>query len=375
MITGRWDSDTIKKIMRLFIGVGCFLCFTTIIGLHLRAAHQLIFCLFVIILSALLMKNIWATLFIWWACLLFAISKFECGQIYITNIFYGAMFYYITKVAFERRHIDFFIKIVLWVLCLNLFYGCLQILSYDFVFNSWENLNVLGVQVIKGSPNGFMGNSGVMASFCCMCIPLVATRSKYSVWLSLLLLIPVFILRSTSAIGGSFVVLMFIAWFSMNKKIWFLLLAGMIIALVVFLIFFDLPGMERINVWKASLNDINQHPVVGWGMDSFRKYTATKPFTYVQGPSDIPLSKWDNPHNLIISLLFEFGIISVILLGGYLRHIFVLFRASGKNGNSLALTGFLIAFLMVSLGNFPIFLARMAVIIIPALALLEVELG
>lgn len=353
--------------MRLFIGTLAFLCVTTAIGLHMRAGHQLFYSLFVIVLFALLVRNVWLTLFIWLSCLLFAISKFQYGQIYITNIFYGSVLYYITKLAFEKRHIDFFIKMVLWVVFVNLCYGILQALNFDFIYLLSEELKFTNIPVTP-SPNGFMGNSGIAACLYCLAIPFMATRSRNSIWLSFIMLIPICILRSSISLFAAFVIILFLLWFKINRRAWISIFILFILAGITYLMYFDLPGVERFVLWKEMLRDANCHPILGWGMDTFRKFTALKPYIFVEATS-----KWDNPHNLYISLFYEFGFLSLFILGGYLRQRCIAFKGALKDMNTLALTGFALGFFVISLASFPIFLARTACIIIPALALWEVS--
>src|SRR3990167_4665742 len=82
---------------------------------------------------------------------------------------------------------------------------------------------------------------------------------------------------------------------------------------------------------------------------------------------------WDNPHNLYISILYEFGLPGLFIFCGYNRQIFMRYKNSVKNLNTIGLMGFVIAFFGISLGHFPIFLARCAAFIIPMFALLEVS--
>ena len=293
----------------------------------------------------------------------------------MTNIFYGTVLYYLTKLAFEKKHIDWFIKMVLWVVVVNLGYSILQILNYDFIYILSEQLRFTKIADTP-SPNGFMGNSGITGILYCLAIPLIATRSRKSIWIAFLMLIPIFFLRAFTALMGGVVVLMFVLWFRVNKKIWLAILGILIILCVVYLMYFDLPGLERIRLWKFLLNDVNSHPIKGWGMDSFRKITELKHHIYTDNPNITHKpSLWDNPHNLYISLLFEFGFISLILLGGYIRQLVLWFKNSLKEPNTIALAGFILAFFVVSMGSFPIFLARMCVLIIPVFALYEISIS
>ena len=371
----RWDDEAMKKVTRLSIAALIFLCVSNLCGLSIRASHQLLFSLFVIVISSLFCRNIWATVFVWWSSLLFIMSRFEVGAVYMTNIFYGTMLYCLTKNAFQRRHINFFANAILWLLFANLAYGIIQVLGYDFIYNCWEHLNFMGIHKLKACPSGFMSNSGIMASLICMAFPIWATRSRLSIYPSLLLVIPIIILHSSVAVLTFVVTAMFILFHRVKLKIWLSVVVLLVLCGISYCMFFDAPGYERAELWKSVMADAYNHPVIGWGMDTFRNFNSKKPFIYVNGPDNSALSKWDNPHNLLISLVYEFGFVSLFFLIGYIRHIAVMFKSATKTPNAIGFTGFFIAFLVVSMANFPIFLCRLAVLIIPCLALMEVELN
>lgn len=136
----------------------------------------------------------------------------------------------------------------------------------------------------------------------------------------------------------------------------------------------------RPKMWKVVMRDAVKRPVTGYGLDSFRNFTATQRKQYCEAINKTSvgwhLTTWDNPHNLLITLAFEFGLlITWVLLGGYLRDYFIAYRRAIKTPNTLATTGFLLVFFLVSLAQFPICLAALAVFIIPMFALAEKSVG
>ena len=138
-------------------------------------------------------------------------------------------------------------------------------------------------------------------------------------------------------------------------------------------------------MWHMALMDAKQRPMTGWGLDSYRNYTKQKPYIYIKDPHmDISEDKksrrltagfWDNPHSLLISLFFEWGIFGIIILGGYIRFCAIRFMRAIKDPNTLALTTVGLMVLIVSLGHFPMFLSRFCVIIIPLAAMYEIQTG
>ena len=149
----------------------------------------------------------------------------------------------------------------------------------------------------------------------------------------------------------------------------------------------DKLGMERLPMWHKILRDGMKHPITGWGLDSFSNVTPQKNFKYSQVVNKVPFNVdnygnvqkemtsilwWDNPHNLYISLFYEFGFVGLFLFIGYIRQNVLRFKNCIKSPDAIALAGFVFVFLCISIGHFPIFLARTAICIIPVFALLEI---
>ncbi len=137
---------------------------------------------------------------------------------------------------------------------------------------------------------------------------------------------------------------------------------------------------DRPKQWKVVMRDVVKHPIVGYGLDSFRHPVPTKPARYASHFGKLEnggmhITFWDNPHNLLISLAFEFGVIAWFLLGGYLRDCCIAFKRSIKSPNVLATSGFILVFFLLSMSHFPMWLAALAIFIIPMFALAEKALG
>ena len=326
----------------------------------------------------------------WWTVFLYTFTKFNIGNIYVSNVFYGCIIYYLTKLAFKKEHIDFFIKMVLWVLALNLAYAVVQVFGGEFIYGkldtpsgdlvSRESITIFGKLFRGRAPFGFMGNTSVLAIFIAMCVPLLVSRGRWwaYTWAGLLL-VPLYLLHSSMGMVASLIGALFVLWFRMPRKIW--IISAVVLSLLggAFLWKVDMPGLERIHAWKLMARDCTIHPITGWGLDSFRNITEKKKHVYAlnavkMGKESYAVDKWDKPHNIYISLLFEFGIVGLFLLGGYLRQISIWFNRAVKSSDVLALAGFILVFFIVSIGHFPIFLARLSVFIICVFALLELKI-
>lgn len=375
------EHEFIKKTSRLLIAGLCFLCFLTIGGVETRETHQMAMFLVIAMIFGLFLKNVWITLFLWWTIFLFSMFKFRTGAVYVNNVIFGCILYYLTKVSFKKEHISFFINMILWVLALNLSYLIFQAMGWDFLFKIKEGGYARSFEYITNTRLlGFMGNIGVMAMFTAMCVPLLATRGTKLGWVgAMALFYPLWRLESSTALLAAVISLIFILFFKVPRKVWII---GVILLTLMggLFIIYDKPLADKTrgHMWNLVLKDSMIHPITGWGLDSFRSFTEQKKHVYVLGGSDqdgtgIHSGFWDNPHNLYISLLFEWGIIGLLLLIGYLRQCALWFKNSIKDPNTLALSGLLLTVLLMSVGHFPMFLARLTTIIIPVAALYEIQ--
>lgn len=365
------NKELIQKIIRCFVVTLCFLGMLTAIGVREREIQQWGFMLGLMVIFGLLLRNIWITLFLGWTVFLFAFFKFEIGLIYVTNIFFGCVLYYLVKVAFKKEHIGFFINAVLWFAVLNILYMAIQISGYDFVYEQ-----IIGTSLKKIPnfiPTGFMGQRQIAGAFLALCVPLLASRgSKMAILGALGLFIPLYLSQATLALWSGGIGLLFVLWYRIPRKIW-LLIGALIISICVFyFIRVDQPDSLRFKHWKVVLVSCVKHPVTGWGLDSFRNVTSYKNFRYKEAVGPGYMTWWDNPHNLIVSLFFEFGIVGIFLFGGYLRQCGIWFMRAVKEPDVIALGGFMLVVVILSQAHFVMFLARTCAIIIPAAALFEV---
>ena len=376
----------IAKILRLFIGGLIFLSIVSMWGFDSREVYQAMFTMAIMALVAILMRNVWLTLFLWWCCFLFIFYQFQVSMLYMSNIFFGCLLYYLTKIAFKREHIDWYIRMMIIFVCVNLAYCVLQIFDLDFYYV----LTGIGAKGKRFWINntfyvcGFMGSKANLAMFLALCIPLVATRRiKFAPLWACGLFLPMWLTHNSTSIIAGLIGLLFVLFFKIKKYQWWSILVVGLIAASLYVIKVDIPmGMmgDRPKQWKVVMRDVVKHPIVGYGLDSFRHPVPTKPARYASHFGKLEnggmhITFWDNPHNLLISLAFEFGVIAWFLLGGYLRDCCIAFKRSIKSPNVLATSGFILVFFLLSMSHFPMWLAALAIFIIPMFALAEKALG
>lgn len=372
------------KIVRLFIAGLICLSITSIQGMNTREIQQALFTIACMGLFAICVKNVWLTLFMWWTCFLFIYFRFQ-GTTYFFNIFFGCLLYFLTKVSYRKEHVGHFIKIFIIFVCCNMAYMILQYFDLDFYYY----LNIVkatGEHVTLDSfrlMTGFMGNQANMSILAALAIPLVATRRpKWAILASLGLFIPIYTGHTSLALVGGLIGLLFVLFFRINRYAWTLIIVIGTLLASLYIVKVDMPeGMmpTRLKMWKVVMRDAVKHPIAGYGLDSFRGFTQEKKQLYCEQVRKTDVgwyaAVWDNPHNLLITLAFEFGFLVYILLAGYLRDYLMAFRRSVKDANTIATTGFLLVFFIVSMAHFPICLAAMAVFIIPVFALAEKSIG
>ncbi len=372
IIKNSLDDELIKKVIRCFLIGLIFLPALHIIGMENREAHQMMIMLAVIVIFSLILKNIWITLFMAWSVALFSFFKFESGHIYITNIFIGAVLYYLVKISFKKEHINFFINGVLWFTILNCFYMVLQAVNFDFYFLNLEGTMNTGLY-------GFMGSTWTLGCLLALAIPLLASKGTLTSKIgSVMLLFPLYLCNVGLCLAMAIIGLLFVLWWQIPRIVWVSVLIGLFCFGGFYLTKIDRPQWHiRSRIWKAVLTDAAKHPISGCGLDSFRNETKNKPYKYMESHSvsgkDINIEIWDNPHNLYISLFLEFSLVGLFIFCGYIRGLTFKFLRAIKSNQVIGLTGFVLVFLGISFGHFPLYLARFFPILIPVFSLLEIS--
>jgi len=370
---------TIQRVMRGFIMLFVFICIAYMHGSDARNAQQFIFSLYIMVLFGLLLDNWWLTAFLWWTIALFAYHNDPTGTLYVSNVFFGLVLYYIVKKAFTKDRIYLFFNAILWLCIANLTLMLLQLHGHDPIH--MMKIHSLNKYVeVHRDPAGFMGYKAAMGMLMAMSMPILFSRANLASKIgAFAMFIPLYISRASSCMVAGIAGLLFVVFYQYRKFFWYLLVALLILCSL-YIKYVDMPMgtmHERVGQWKTVIRDYTGYPIVGWGLDSFRNITKKKKQRYCLAPvndkGNIHIPIWDNPHNLVVSLLFEWGLVGLIIAVGYVRSCIMRFGRSVKTRNLLALSGFIVVTCVVSVGHFPMFLAEFVVIIIPMVALFEIE--
>jgi len=391
----RYLDGKVQVIIRCILVFGLFVAIVPIQGIaDAREAQQIVFMLAMFALFSLILKNIWMTLFVLWSVFLYCFFKFETGQIYLSNIFLGSVLYLITKVAFNRKNISFYLDGFLWFVFANIAYMIFQVSGQDIIYSAYHH--VMGIVSSKENflPVGFMGHHAIAGFLMAAAIPILATRGSKIAWLgACLLFVPLFLAKTSLCFAMGFIGFLFVLWFKVPKRIFAVgiilasLSCGFYFAKVDFVGSKKLLDSSRIVQWKRVITDGMIHPITGWGLDSFRNITKIKDFKYMEQVLKYPYYKaddgrfyynithiawWDNPHNLYVSLFYEWGGVGLFIFIGYLRWHALRFKRSIKELNVIGIAGFIIVFLGVSIGHFPAFLSRCMIFTVPMFAMMEI---
>lgn len=353
----------------------------------IRVSQQQILQMVAIGLFAIfILQNIWLSLFLLWTIFLYGYNQFAspAGTVLLT-VLSGCLIYEAVYRAINRENINILFGFMIGLALINMAYMIMQGFGWELIFREWSRSGYQSQML------GFMGLKAIIGTFFALALPFVAFR--YPV-LGLGLFIPLYISECSAAMVAGIVAYLWQIW-HISKK-WFIILVGlMCIGGAIYTYNDSHAGMftDRFNMWKVVLQDAVRKPVLGWGPDSFRCVTPDKQFMYMKNVRTTEtfrldvrdvieyehthkydmkkygqfmqdgdtLDPWDNPHNEYIQLFVEFGIVGVILLGFLIAD--VIKRFNSYNIWLIPLAGFLIALSIVSIGQFPLHLARIAVFI------------
>lgn len=337
----------------------------------LRLGQEQFFQLGITVLIIFLIDNVYLGLFLAWSVFLYAFFNFTTGGVYVMNLMMACLLYHITYKFLDPKDIKTVFKILLGLCVLNVIWMLMQYFDFELIWKrsadgAWARDLV-----------GLMGIKAALGMLFALCIPLAC---YFHTFLGILLFIPMYFSQSSNALVAGMIGLLF-HLYHRSKKLFAITLLLCIFAGGYYVSQDSKANMftNRFNLWKVSLRDAFDHPIAGWGLDSFRNINPVKNFMYFENAQTNQVSRamyedgkfnlspefikpgqiadpWDNPHNLFVSLMFEFGLFGIVILTLLVIDIFKRFNAYVPE--QLALLGFMIVLLVLSIGQFPFFLTR-----------------
>lgn len=338
-----------------------------------------------VLFTIVFIENIYLCLAVLYSILLYSYYNFPVMSAeYVTNLFWAALLYQVSYVLFTDQNIKTFFKVMIGVCLLNIVWLILQATGNDLIYQS---------PTIHGYSREFVGLMGIkcfMGILFAMCIPFLASFGRWQRWASALFLIPCYLSHSSVAMVGGIAAFLWTFWWE-SRKAFFALLVILSIGGAFYVANDHKTGMfdNRYSLWRVTLRRSMEHPLIGWGLNSFSKVGSLKQYVYMNNPrthetKDIPyttlkaymetgqfpkmdfvkegdtLDMWEHPHNEFISLFNEWGLLGLLLFGFFSYDVYQGFFLSRQ---MIALSGFLIVILITATGQYPLHVARIGYLV------------
>ena len=327
------------------------------------------------------LENLWLAVFFLWSISINAYYNFpNNGAEYIWNLFMACILYQITYNLVTRQRVITIFRAITALMLLNIAFMVMQAWGYDPIFNNLFH-SKMNVDLV-----GFMGIKAICGMFNAICLPMAMF---FSPMFALPVLFALYLSESSCAIASVVAVIIFLAY-KKSKKLAYILLIPLFIIGAFYVSNDSKSGMmnERVNMWKVALKDALQRPIIGMGLDSFRNVGELKPFLYFRStrdnsclkmnyiqetgkwrtppgfdltprPDGVPLlDPWDNPHNTYLSILYEFGLVGLLIILALLWDVFKRFIYCNNDKVIFTIFASFLVYLISSVGQFPFHLAR-----------------
>lgn len=345
----------------------------------LRIAQEQMFQIGTTVLYAIvILDNIYLAGLLIWAVFVYGYYQFpQIGGNYVINILWGCILYQVAYQLANEENIKKIFNVILGVCAFNILWVALQKADFDFIF---FNLN-------SGLPqNDLVGLMGLKAFMGCLFAMFIPVLASVNVWLTPAFFLPIYLSESSVAMVGGIAGLLFHLWHN-SKKAFSILIVILTVGGGLYVQRDTHANMftDRFGVWKVSLRDAVKHPIVGYGLDSFRNVGLVKPFLYFKNyrtnkseafqfhpetqsfvsPKNFSLptdacDPWDNPHNEFVSIIYEAGLVAMAIICFFMWDIK---RRFSGTPNEVAIMGFFISLFIICTGQFPLHVTRLGVFV------------
>lgn len=368
----------------------------------LRVVQEKAFQVGAILLASLFLGNAWMTGFVFLNIALMISNGINTGSGQVLNIFMACMLFacsraYFSKVLVREGHLR--IKKCMTPLYILTFITVvmmtLQLCGIDPVY-SWVTSSG---EVKQFANTNLMSGVFALPAFNGIFLALVnAFMVFYSPVVAIFMLVPIALSKSSAVYLSAFSSLAVYGFYRIRTQ------KGRIVAgtaLCVALLggfvydysYDPLTWKSRFENWHLVLKMSLKRPF-GWGPDSFRSYNKTKNWIFSSDENYNPAievnngnntvdymyysadpskmqerfggktpktrSIWTEAHNEYLQVFFEYGIIGLLLLLGFIREIILRFKKSAQDPEILALFSMLLVYLVASTTQFPFHLARLS---------------
>jgi len=366
-------------------------------NVHARVVQEHYFQYFGMILVSAFSGCIWMTFFMALNVVLFINSGENAGFSQLLNVFVGICIFMVSKSFFKKESFFVLKSPIITIGVISLLFMLLQRLGIDPLNVGIES----GGEILSGSLREMNGVFGIkMANGFFLSILMVIM--SFSSWVYVPLVgLTVFSPKSSSCIMAVMAYASFFSYFKARR--FFPIVLGLVLISFFGGAYMDYKTdpktfISRFPVWHSSVRKAFMYPI-GYGPDSYRSLNDKKNFLFksdgnydhiistINGREErlsyysvtnnreeskrkadalialghVPnneLNLWDNPHNLIINIFFQYGIAGIVIFIGFIREIIIRFKKSTKTNEVLCLFGVLMVYFIASMTNFPTDLAR-----------------
>jgi O-antigen ligase len=178
---------------------------------------------------------------------------------------------------------------------LLLFYCVLQYLQLDEFFKGISD---------KDELVGTIGNPRHLAGLLAICQPLFFEKKRENIFILVLLWLIIILADSATGLVAAFLVLLFWLFFK-NKKLFFIILSVSSLS-VLFLYLFNKSffyNSARLEVWLKTLGFIKTKFITGFGLGAYDIMNLKR-----------GLVQWRHAHNEYIQLIYELGVVGLVLV-------------------------------------------------------------
>ena len=350
--------------------------------------------------ASLYFGNFWLSLFFLLNTGLFLYNGIDVGASQTVNIFLCSLLFAISRVFFTTNKADIITNALKCILLANIVWMIMQVCSIDPLFIGRASYGPILWGEAFNTPIGLFHLQAALGMFLVLCIPFLITSG----WtIPLLLTLPIVLTSCAAAILAHAVMLLYGAFYIrmvvFKRRIIYILVMGVVILGACAGIFSDytrdkLTGGSRFENWHLYIRSSLQKPLFGYGPDSFRNLTPHKKFNFFSDEDYNPMimdytdpnnvraryhsanegervkrfanrepkhyATWQEAHNEYIQVFFEYGIVGLFLIGGFLCDVFKRFRLSIDSVEVRCLFGAILCYLIFSITQFPFHLSRLA---------------
>lgn len=368
----------------------------TIVDTRLRLFQESLWHYFAMGVIVSFCRNVYLFSFFSWSLLLLYLNNFEVGKGHVFNLFLGICLFSCSRAYFKHFRFDEVSRPLLWVGLLTICWMTMQLLGIDPLYIGQTNA---GQPVWDSEFRQQIGLFGLKAHngiFLALLIPILA---RVNIILAIALFIPIITSDSSAAILAGLVGFLFYIWYE-NKKLMKFILPIVVVAGLVFVAkdYNSSNGMmsSRFNLWHAVFKFSLARPI-GYGPDSFNHKTDHKDILFFgddkfnvgigmwneerqaygikqYDPNFYKMQKeytarfeenpvrWTDPHNIIMNILFEYGIPGLIIFGAFINEMVCRFITTMKTRELVIVTSMILVFFVASLSQFPLYTTNLGFI-------------